>query len=109
MIITTNLIPAPYWAITIWPFIFVSPDRISDKGILVHESVHYNEQHLITPIWWLRYLLSTKFRVAAEVRAYTAQVASGEISTTDAATWLMTYDKSLTLEQAHRLICGSPL
>ena len=104
MIIKTNLVPKPYWAMTIWPFILVRPEHADNKPIIVHETVHFNEQGLFFPIWWLRYLLSTKFRVAAEVRAYKAQIAAGGLTIVEAAHWLMTYDKSLTLEVAIQLL-----
>lgn len=104
MIIKTTLVPSPYWAMTIWPFILVRPEHINDKPLLVHEMVHYDEQGLLAPIWWARYLLSVKFRVAAEVRAYKAQIATGGLSIIEAANWLVTYDKSLTFDDAIRLL-----
>ena len=105
MIIKTSLVPKPYWAITIWPFILVRPEHADDKGIIVHENVHYKEQAgLIAPIWWIRYLLSKDFRIAAEVRAYKAQIAAGGISLEVAASWLTGYSKSLTTEKALELL-----
>ena len=104
MIIKTTLVPTPYWAITIWPFILVRPDHADNKPLIIHETVHYNEQGLFVLVWWLRYILSTKFRVAAEVRAYKAQIAAKGLTVDEAAKWLMTYDKSLTLDGAKKLL-----
>jgi hypothetical protein len=104
MIIKTNLVPQPYWAMTIWPFIFVRPEHADDKPIIVHEMVHFNEQSILVPIWWARYIFSTKFRVAAEVRAYKAQIAAGGLTVAEAAGWLTTYDKKLTIAAATALL-----
>jgi hypothetical protein len=101
---TTLLVPKPYWAITVWPFIFVRPEYAADKGLMVHENIHYQEQGILVPIWWIKYAFSKTFRVAAEVRAYKAQIAAGGVSLPIAASWLTTYDKSLTTEKALQLL-----
>lgn len=100
MIIYTNFVPTGFDSITLWPFILMRPQRKSDAGLLGHEMVHYREQAWITPIWWLRYALSKKFRVAAEVRAYQTQVDCGSFTVINAAVWLLKYDSSLSLENA---------
>jgi hypothetical protein len=105
MIIKTTLVPKPYWAITVWPFILVRPEHADNAGLMVHENVHYKEQSgLMAPIWWIKYLLSTDFRIAAEVRAYKAQIAASGISLEVAASWLTGYSKSLTTEKAKQLL-----
>ena len=104
MIIKTTLVPQPYWAMTIWPFILVRPEHADNKPIIIHEMVHFNEQGIFVPIWWARYIFSTKFRVAAEVRAYKAQIAAGGLSVAEAAGWLTTYDKKLTVADATKLL-----
>ena len=100
MIIKSNIVTAPYWAFTAWPFIVVLPKYADEPGIIAHEMVHYKEQAWITPIWWLRYALFKKFRIAAEVRAYSVQVAMGVMTHTEAAQWLMRYDSTLTFASA---------
>jgi hypothetical protein len=85
MLIKSNLIPQPFWAFTVWPFIVVRPEHADDKGIIAHENVHFKEQAWITPIWWLRYALSKKFRVDAEVRAYKAQINMNVLTVEQAA------------------------
>lgn len=104
MIIKTSLVPSPYWAITIWPFILVKPAHADNKPLIVHETVHYDEQGIFVLFWWLKYILSTKFRVAAEVRAYKAQMAVHGLTLEEAAKWLVTYSKTLTYEDALNLL-----
>ena len=94
------LVPSGFWAITLWPFIFVDDRHKDNNPLIVHEMVHYNEQAWISPIWWIRYLLSTKFRLAAEVRAYKAQIAVGGLTIQEAAVWLRKYSSSLTNSEA---------
>lgn len=91
------LVPTGFDGITAGPFIFMTKP---DPGLLKHEQVHYREQAWITPLWWLRYGLSTDFRVAAETRAYKAQVAAGGLTLEQAVGWLMKYDQRLTPETA---------
>jgi hypothetical protein len=101
MIIYTDiLVPRGFDAITIWPFIFIRPSVKNDTGLLGHEMIHYVEQAWITPFWLLFYLISSSFRVEAEVRAYQTQVDCGELTVDQAATWLLKYDSALTLEVA---------
>jgi hypothetical protein len=71
MIVSTPLIPKGFSAISLWPFILVRPEHRSDIALIEHELVHYKEQAWIMPVWVLLYLVSRKFRLAAEVRAYT--------------------------------------
>lgn len=71
MIVSTSLIPKGFSACSLWPFIFVRPEHRSDIALIEHELVHYREQAWIVPGWVLMYLVSRKFRLAAEIRAYT--------------------------------------
>jgi hypothetical protein len=96
VIYTTKFIPKAFDGITIWPFILM---RMKDDALLAHEMVHYKEQAWIAPIWWIRYALDRKFRVAAEARAYKVQMAAG-MSIYQAARWLMKYDSRLKFEDA---------
>ena len=100
MIIKTSRIPHDFDAVTVWPFIFVRPAYADNAALIAHEQVHYNEQAWVTPLWWLRYGLSKKFRLAAEVRAYKVQIAMGGISRTAAAQKLVLYRLDITMERA---------
>lgn len=100
MIIKTKLIPEPFQAITIWPFILT---KVDNRGLIEHEMVHYREQAWIAPVWWLRYLLSKSFRQAAEVRAYTRQIEVGGITRLSAAAMMLNYKLDLTLTDALEL------
>ena len=100
MIIKTKLIPNPFQAITIWPFILT---KVDNRGLIEHEMVHYREQAWIAPVWWLRYLLSKSFRQAAEVRAYTRQIEVGGITRLSAAAMMLNYKLDLTLTDALEL------
>lgn len=101
MVIYSSLfVPSGYAAITIWPFIFMTK---KDDQLLTHEMVHFKEQAWITPIWFARYIFSTKFRVAAEVRAHKVQMQHG-LPLETAARWLVRYDKKMTIEEATRLL-----
>ena len=103
MIIKTTLIKKPFQAISIWPVILVLPDQANNVGLIEHEMVHYREQAWIAPIWWLRYVLSKSFRLAAEVRAYKRQIEVGGITRLTAAAMLLNYGLDITLEQALQL------
>ena len=100
MIIATNLVPRGFSACCVWPFILVRPERRSDTALLEHEMVHYREQAWITPVWLLLYLASRKFRLAAEVRAYTRQIEAGGVTHEQAAHALLSYRLGLTFEKA---------
>jgi len=104
LIIKTNLfIPSRYSAITLWPFILVRPNASLNRGLIAHEMVHYREQAWIAPIWWLRYLLSKKFRLMAEVRAYKVSIQNG-MGLAAAVYWLLSYKTGVTVEEATRLL-----
>ena len=103
MIVTTRLVPRGFDAITAWPFIFIRPEHLHNAALIEHELVHYQEQRWITPVWVLRYLLSRKFRLAAEVRAYRRQIAIGGITKDQAAQMLTQYRLGISLEQANGL------
>lgn len=90
MLVSTDLVPAGFGAITFWPFVFVRPGSRDDKGLIGHELVHYREQAWRTPVWWARYLLSPMFRQAAEVRAYRRQIELGGVNVMVAAHYLST-------------------
>lgn len=96
MIISTNLIPKGFSACSLWPFIFVRPENRSDIALIEHELVHYREQAWITPVWVILYLVSRKFRLAAEVRAYTRQIEIGGVTREQAAHALLSYRLGIT-------------
>ena len=100
MIFTTSIVPRGFDAITFWPVIFVRPEHRHNAALIAHELVHYQEQRWITPVWVLRYLLSRKFRLAAEVRAYRVQIALGGITQDQAAQMLTRYRLGITFKHA---------
>lgn len=107
MIIKTNL-PKLFnaWALTVAPFIFVVPEHANNQPLIAHEKVHYNEQllWLVLP-WWVAYLLSSSFRLKAEVRGYKVQIAQGGCTVQQAAWWLSTnYKLKITQQQAEQLL-----
>jgi hypothetical protein len=85
MIVFTNSIPRGFSAFCLWPFIFVRPEFRSDTALIEYELVHYREQAWITLVWVLLYLVSRKFRLAAEVLAYTRQIELGGVTRGQAA------------------------
>ena len=104
MIVCTNLIPNGFAAFSFWPFIFVRPAHRSDTALIEHELVHYREQAWIVPVWVLLYLVSQKFRLAVEVRAYTRQIQLGGITREQAAHALLAYRLGITLDKAMRAL-----
>ena len=100
MIICTNLIPKGFSAVSLWPFIFVRPEHRNDTVLILHELVHYKEQSWITPVWVLLYLVSRKFRFAAEVRAYIRQIEQAGITREQAAHALLGYRLGITYGKA---------
>ena len=104
MIISTRLVPRGFDAITVWPFILVRPGARERPGLMVHEVVHYREQKRwgVLP-WLLAYLLSRRFRINAEVRAYQAQIDCQGISVEGAAACLTHYRTRISYEEALRL------
>lgn len=100
MIVCTNLIPKGFSAVSLWPFIFVRPEHRSDYALIEHELVHYREQAWIMPIWVLLYLVSRKFRLAAEVRAYSRQIELGGVTREQAAHALLSYRLGITYGKA---------
>lgn len=101
MIIKTRLVPAPYWGITLWPFVFVVP--WADDTVVPHEMVHYRRQAWWSPIWWLLYLLVPSFRLREEVLAYQESVKHG-MSLQNAAKWLTTYRAGVSYDKAVELL-----
>ena len=100
MIVSTRLIPKGFSACTLWPFIFVRPEQRSNIALIEHELVHYREQAWIMPIWVLPYLVSRKFRLAAEIRAYTRQIEMGGVTREQAAHALLSYRLGITFGKA---------
>jgi len=100
MIVSTRLVPRGFDAITLWPLILIRPEHRRNSGLIEHELVHYREQAWIAPVWWLRYLLSRRFRLAAEVRAYRRQIELGGMTQDQAAQMLTHYRLGITADQA---------
>ena len=90
---------------TVWPFIFIRESAKNQpwlEGLIAHEEVHYKRMAWITPIWWLRYWLSSKFRLAEEVLAYKESVKHG-MNTEDASWWLTRYGP-VNIYEARKLL-----
>lgn len=104
MIITTNLIPKPLEALTVWPFIFVRPGKESDESLIARQMAHYKDQAWKTPYWLLRYFFSKQFRFNVELNAYKAQVAAGGITVGRAAYHLTKYGLGISYTQAATLL-----
>ena len=100
MIVSTHLIPKGFAACSLWPFILVRPEQRGNVALIEHELVHYREQAWITPVWVLRYLVSRKFRLAAEVRAYSRQIELDALTREQAALALLSYRLDITFEKA---------
>ena len=100
MIVSTNLIFKGFSAFSFWPFIFVRPEHRNDTALIEHELVHYREQAWIMPVWVILYLVSRKFRLAAEVRAYTRQIELGGVTREQAAHALLSYRLGISHEKA---------
>ena len=100
MIVCTKFIPNGFAAFSFWPFIFVRPEYRADTALIEHELVHYREQAWITPIWVVLYLVSRKFRLASEVRAYTRQIELGGVTREQAAHALLSYRLGITYGKA---------
>ena len=100
MIVSTNLIFKGFSACSLWPFIFVRPEHRNDIALIEHELVHYKEQAWITPAWVILDLVSRKFRLAAEVRAYTRQIELGGVTREQAAHALLSYRLGITYGKA---------
>lgn len=100
MIVSTHLIPKGFSACSLWPFIFVRPEQRSNIALIEHELVHYREQAWMMPLRVLLYLASRKFRLTAEVRAYTRQIEMGGITRDQAAHALLSYRLGITLGKA---------
>lgn len=105
MIIETRLLPGFIYGIAFWPFIFVQPHFRNHHGLIQHELVHFHEQKrwLVLP-WLAAYLLSKRFRLNAELRAYRRQIEVGGISVNRAANNLMQYRLGITYEEAVALL-----
>jgi hypothetical protein len=100
MIVSTRLIPKGFSACSVWPFIFVRPEQRSDIALIEHELVHFREQAWIMPVWVLLYLVSRKFRLAAEIRAYTRQIEMGGLTREQAAHALLSYRLGISFGRA---------
>ena len=105
MIISTTLIPREFNALTIWPFMFIRQGHSGDAALIAHEMAHYREQRNCGVLpWLLLYWLSKRFRIAAEVRGYRAQIAAGGITVDQAAQYLVQYGAGITLDRAKELL-----
>lgn len=107
MIIKTSLVAAKFDAFTLYPFIFIRPEKAEDTALIAHELVHYAEQREAWVIpWLLRYIFSKKFRFYAEIRAYQVQLAMGGITLDQVVDLLGQYGFNLSREDYLRELAG---
>ena len=78
----------------------VSPEHSSDFTLIELELVHCREQAWIMPAWVFLYLVSRKFRLAAEVRAYIRQIELGGVTHEQVAQTLLSYRLDISYEKA---------
>jgi hypothetical protein len=93
-------------AITMWPFIFITPELAEDKPLIEHELVHYREQRkwLVLP-WWVVYLTNKTFRFNAEIRGHAAQFYYNGCSLQWAAAHIVSkYKTGKSLEQTKKAL-----
>jgi hypothetical protein len=74
MIIITRLIPRGFDAITLGPVILIRPEYASDVGLIAHERVHVRQWRESWGMFWIRYLVSQRWRRDYEVEAYREQL-----------------------------------
>ena len=87
MLVKASRIPRLFGAqgLAVYPWVLIVPERLHDAALIAHEAVHCEEQKAGVIRWWLLYLMSRRFRMAAEVRAYRRQIELGGITQLQAA------------------------
>lgn len=97
-------------AMAVHPWVLIVPECINDQALIAHERVHLLEQELAGLVrWWWRYLTSPGFRMAAEVRAYRAQIAAGGITPQQAASHIeRLYYLGISYDTALLALVGRP-
>lgn len=61
-----------------WPFYFIPKWCVGtpeEAAYVEHEKTHCRRQRWITPVWWIRWLFSRKFRWQEESLAYRNEIA----------------------------------
>ena len=53
MIIKTRFVPKNCDALTVWPFIFVRPEKAEDRNLIEHEKAHYKAQARSLVLPWV--------------------------------------------------------
>ncbi len=71
---TNKFIPSGSAGCARGPCIFIRPDHRGDAGLLAHEQVHVSQWWRTLGLHSLLYLVSKKYRLAAEVEAYRKQL-----------------------------------
>lgn len=104
MIYVTRLL---FWsdALTVnQSLILIRPEHSEDSRLIAHESTHQNQMRKSNAfVFWIKYLCSRKFRLAAEVEAYKVQILHGAPIIT-CASHLTRYGLGITQAQAMELL-----
>lgn len=96
----------PVAGFTPFPWLmFIRKDCRDNKPLHLHEAIHQRQmQEDWTIVFWMRYLLSRKWRQRYEVEAYKAQIAAGASLDGCAAHLSGMYYLNITFEQAKILL-----
>ena len=108
MIYVTRLL---FWtdALTVnQSLILIRPEHQDDTRLIAHELVHQSQMCKSNAfVFWVKYLLSRKFRLAAEVEAYKVQILHGAPIIT-CASHLTRYGLGITQAEAMALLTNKP-
>jgi hypothetical protein len=87
------------------PLIFIRPSSAGNKGLLEHEKVHRRQWLRTFGLHSLLYLLSRRYRLAAEVEAYTEQLRWTPSGAASFARYLASkYNLGITEAEAAKLL-----
>lgn len=102
------IVPKKYDALTVFNVVFIRPSHRNDEGLLHHELTHVKQIYRTFPLFPLRYNLSKKYRLNAELEAYKVQLSyekDKEQALRKIADVLATgYGLGITREEAYKLL-----
>lgn len=100
------MVPPGYAAITLGPVIFMRRRFRDDVALLAHEQVHVRQWQQHRLLFWPRYLLSRRWRLAYEVEAYRVQVQMAPAALEHCVQALTRgYWLGISEQDARRLLC----
>jgi hypothetical protein len=101
---TNTFVPAGSAGCARGPFIFIRPEYRGDAGLLAHEKVHVRQACKgLFIVHALLYLLSDKYKLAAEVEAYKEQAKHYEDDRTPQFAVFISDDYGLSITAAEAL------